>query len=100
MRNNSFRQTFYLGLLILLILSGLLTLIGINVYKSYSTKLNSKNVEDTMVSEETINIHDTIYLEKPILKDTFKVIPVNKVKPIIPNVSKKLDTTKSLDTIN
>jgi ABC-type lipoprotein release transport system permease subunit len=102
MRNNSFRQTFYLGLLILILLSGLLTIIGINVYNSFSTKLKNTTVEDTMVNVgyESINVHDTVYLEKPIRKDTSKVIHVDKIKPIISNVTKKLDTTKSLDTIN
>ena len=102
MRNNSFRQTFYLGLLILILLSGLLTIIGINVYNSFSTKLKKTNTEDTAVNleSESIGIHDTVYLEKPIRKDTSKVIHVDKIKPIISNVTKKLDTTKSLDTIN
>ena len=102
MRNNSFRQTFYLGLLILILLSGLLTIIGINVYNSFSTKLKNTTVEDTTVNieSESINVHDTVYLEKPIHKDTSKVIHVDKIKPIISNVTKKLDTTKSLDTIN
>lgn len=102
MRNNSFRRTFYLGLLILLLLSGLLTLIGINVYNSFSTKRNNTNVEDTMVSDsnQSIHIHDTIYLDKPIIKDTVKVIPVIKVKPNTSNISKKLDTIKSFDSIN
>jgi ABC-type lipoprotein release transport system permease subunit len=102
MKNNSFRQTFYLGLLILIILSGLLTIISVNVYNSFSRKLKKTNVEDTTVSVEevSIKIHDTIYLDKPVFKDTSKVIPVIKVKPSTPNISKKLDTTKSLDTIN
>ena len=102
MRNNSFRQTFYLGLLILILLSGLLTIIGINVYKSYSSKMKNSNIEDTFVNVDDVskNIHDTVYLEKPIRKDTSKVIYVDKVKPIPSNVTKKLDTTKTLDTIN
>jgi hypothetical protein len=102
MRNNSFRQTFYLGLLILLVLSGFLTLIGINVYNSFSKKHSNTNVEDTMfsVGYEPNKVYDTIYLEKPTLKDTSKVIRVDKVKPTPSNIVKKLDTTKSLDTIN
>jgi hypothetical protein len=101
MRNNSFRRTFYLGLLVLLILSGLLTIIGINVYKSYSSKMKNSNIEDTFVNvDDDLNkVHDTIYLEKPIFKDTSKIIRVDKVKPIPSNITKKLDTTKSLDTI-
>jgi hypothetical protein len=102
MRNNSFRQTFYLGLLVLLILSGLITIIGVNVYKSYSTKIKNSNVEDTFVNLEDVskNIHDTVYIEKPNHKDTSKVIHIDRVKPTTSNVVKKLDTTKSLDTIN
>ena len=102
MRNNSFRQTFYLGLLVLLILSGLITIIGINIYKSYSTKIKNSNVEDTFVNLEDVskNIHDTVYIEKPNHKDTSKVIHIDRVKPTTSNVVKKLDTTKSLDTIN
>jgi ABC-type lipoprotein release transport system permease subunit len=102
MRNNSFRQTFYLGLLILISLSGLLTIIGINVYNSFSTKLKKTNVEDTFVNFEDVskNIHDTVYIEKPNHKDTSKVIHIDRVKPTTSNVVKKLDTTKSLDTLN
>jgi ABC-type lipoprotein release transport system permease subunit len=102
MKNNSFRQTFYLGLLILIILSGLLTIISVNVYNSFSRKLKNTNIEDTIVSVEevSIKIHDTIYLDKPVFKDTSKVIHVDRVKPTPSNVVKKLDTIKSLDTIN
>ena len=101
MRNNSFRRTFYLGLLVLLILSGLLTIIGVNVYKTYSSKMKNSNIEDTFVNvgDDLNKVHDTIYLEKPIFKDTSKIIRVDKVKPTSSNVTKKLDTTKSLDTI-
>jgi ABC-type lipoprotein release transport system permease subunit len=103
MRNNSFRQTFYLGLLILILLSGLLTIISVNVYNSFSKKLKNTNVEDTTevnIEDMSMRIHDTVYLEKPINKDTSKVIQVDRVKPTPSNVVKKLDTTKSLDTIN
>jgi hypothetical protein len=102
MRNNSFRQTFYLGLLILILLSGLLTIIGINVYSSFSSKIKNSNVEDTFMNVEDVtkNIHDTIYIEKPNHKDTSKVIHMDRVKPTPSNVVTKLDTTKNLDTIN
>ena len=34
MKNNSFKYTFYFGLLIMLTVSGLITLVSINIYKT------------------------------------------------------------------
>lgn len=102
MRNNSFRQTFYLGLLILIVLSGFLTIVGVNIYNSFSTKHNNTNIEDIMVStDENLNkVHDTIYLEKLTLKETSKVIRGDKLKSV-PNINKKRDTIITiLDTLS
>ena len=108
-RNNSFRMTFYMGLLVIFFMVATLTSILINVYKFVYPKIyQSKKVEVVTENEiqqdvETVIQHDTvkIYVEKPIveIKDTIKHITVSKPKLFLPVVQKR-DTVKITDTLN
>ena len=106
-RNNSFRTTFWMGLLVMMMIVSILWLIVINVFHFVSPKLVSeKKVEVSIETEqkseyvEPIKTHDTIYIEKPIVKpfDTPKSYIQPKPKVTLP-ISEKEDTTKINDTI-
>lgn len=104
MKNNSFKYTFYFGLLIILVLSGLIVSVSINIYNSINNKILTKpKKEETTVIELPSNspekeiIHDTVYLEKP----TIKVIDTQKQKKVTyqsPQII-KVDTSLSGDSI-
>ena len=96
MKNNSFRNTFYLGLIIVLVLSGLITLISINIYRSFNGINSSKIKKDSSVVELPLEkeiVHDTIYLEKTPVASSIKPIDTPKQKKEI-KVLEKTDTTR------
>ena len=101
-KNNSFKTTFYLGLIVLTVITSTLMLIGYNIFKSVAPKFKKDKLEiyiDDVKPEKEI-VHDTIYLDKPYVK--INNIPKNftVIKPkLVPVVSKKIDTTVVLDTI-
>ena len=69
MKKNTFKYTFYFGLLIILGLTVLLTTVSFNIYKSVVDKMSTTKEEECVVevpitSEKEI-IHDTVYFEKP-----------------------------------
>lgn len=65
---NSFKTSFYLGLVIILLLTMILSLITINVYNYVSPKFKRDKDNDTIIETPKIQqiiIHDTIFIEKP-----------------------------------
>jgi hypothetical protein len=101
-KNNSFKTTFYLGLIFLFVFTSITTLILFNLFNILSPKFKKDKIEihiDDVKPEKEI-VHDTIYLDKPCVK--INNIPKNftVIKPkLVPVVSKKTDTTVVLDTI-
>ncbi len=92
MKNNSFKYTFYLGLLIMLFVCVLITSISINVYTTISSRYQVKKqdsvvVEVPIVPEKEI-VHDTVFIEKVIVK------PIDSSKP-----KKEIDTSKYNDSV-
>ena len=101
-KNNSFKKTFYLGLIILFVVASTTALIIFNLFNVLSPKFKKDKLEiyiDDVKPEKEI-VHDTIYLDKPFVK--INNIPKNftVIKPkLVPVVSKKADTIVVLDTI-
>ena len=92
MKNNSFKYTFYLGLLIMLFVCALITSISINVYTTISGRYQVKKqdsvvVEVPIIPEKEI-VHDTVFIEKVIVK------PIDSSKP-----KKEIDTSKYNDSV-
>ena len=107
-KNNSFKMTFYLGLIVLLIIVSISTLIIVNVFNVLSLKLNKNKPEIYIndVKPEKQIIYDTIYVDKSSVKvsDTLKNVTVVTPKslPVIPNEKDTNNVTKPIieDTIN
>lgn len=108
-KNISFRVTFYMGLLVIFLVFGFLSLIFMNIFWAVSPKLkHEKTVEvvsnyEVELDSETEKKTDTvkIYIEKPLSKpvDTPKNNPSVKPKVVVPVIEKQ-DTTNVIDTIN
>lgn len=101
MKNNSFKYTFYFGLLIMLTVSGLITLVSINIYKTiYNNNPIKKGkieiIEIPVTAEKEI-IHDTLFIEhpKPITVST----PKKEIKSVKLIESKKIDTSSFNDSV-
>jgi hypothetical protein len=98
-KNNSFKTTFYLGLIILFVFASTTTLIIFNLFNILSPKFKKNKPEiyiDDVKPEKEI-VHDTVYVDKPIVK--VNNIPKNTaVIKTTPVVSIKIDTTIVLDT--
>jgi hypothetical protein len=102
MKNNSFRKTFYLGLVFLLILSGILIVVGVNIYKAVSTTNKKPIIEDVVIiyeKPEDSLVSNTPNFEKPIIKDTIKPIEKVKIPTVSPVVMVKKDTTNKSDSV-
>ena len=101
-KNNSFKTTFYLGLIVLTVITSTLMLIGYNIFKSVAPKFKKDKLEiymDTFQPEKEI-IHDTVYIDKPHVKSNDTPKSFISVKPkSIPEVSKKQDSSVTIDTI-
>lgn len=106
-KNNSFKMTFYLGLIVLLIITSISTLIIVNVFNVLSSKL-TKNKPETYINDvkpEKQIIYDTIYVDKHSVKisDNSKNVTVvtPKSSPVILNEKDTNTVTKSIieDTI-
>jgi hypothetical protein len=106
-KNNSFKMTFYLGLMVLLIIVSISTLIIVNVFNALSPKLTKDKPEiyiDDVKPEKQI-IYDTVYIDKPRVKvsDIPKNVTVVKPKssPVISNEKDTNNVTKPIigDTI-
>ena len=98
MKNNSFKYTFYFGLLIMLTVSGLITLVSINIYKTiYNNnpiKKGKTEIIEIPVTAEKEIIHDTFFIERP--KPINVSISKKETKLIQP---KKIDTTSFNDSV-
>jgi len=91
MKNNSFKYTFYFGLIVILVICGLITSVSINIYNSINNRIQTKKqdsvvVEVPIIPEKEI-IHDTIIVEKIITK------PMDSSKP-----KKEIDTSRFNDS--
>jgi hypothetical protein len=79
-RNTGFRNSLYLGIFIIIILAGFISMIAVNIYRYVSPyEENSEVVQDYNYGR------DTIYLPSPskeiIVHDTiWRTRPVNKIK--------------------
>lgn len=100
MKKNTFKYTFYFGLLIILGLTVLLTAVSFNIYKSISNKVTIKKEEERVVEVPLLLdkeiIHDTIYFEKPIVK---QVDTPKQKKGINPIIQTTVDTPFINDSI-
>jgi hypothetical protein len=101
-KNNSFKTTFYLGLIFLFVFTSITTLILFNLFNILSPKFKKDKPEiyiDDVKPEKEI-VHDTIYIDRPIVKTNNipKNVTVIKSKSV-PVVLEKPDTTIHLDTI-
>jgi hypothetical protein len=103
-KNNSFKTTFYLGLIILLIIGSVVSLIVVNVFNFLAPKFTKDKVEiyiDDVTPEKEI-IHDTVYIDKPTVKInntpknvttvTPKSLPVTQGEKDTDNVTKSIIT--------
>jgi hypothetical protein len=79
-RNTGFKNSLYLGIFIIIILAGFISMIAVNIYRYVSPyEENSEVVQDYNYGR------DTIYLPSPskeiIVHDTiWRTRPVNKIK--------------------
>jgi hypothetical protein len=101
-KNNSFKTTFYLGLIVLTVITSILMLIGYNIFRAVTPKFKKDKLEIYIedVKPEKEIVHDTIYVDKPRVKvdDSPKNVTVVKLKSA-PVVLEKIDTTIILDTV-
>ena len=101
MKNNSFKYTFYFGLLIMLTVSGLITLVSINIYKTiYNNnpiKKEKTEVIEIPITPEKEIIHDTLFIERP--KPINVSIPKKEIKSVKLIESKKIDTSSFNDSV-
>lgn len=99
LKNNSFRHTFYLGLLIIFLIGSLLLLIGVNVYNSITPKFKKDKLEIYIetVEPKKDTIHDTIYIDKPVVKSNNTPKSIVKTKP--KETSIVVDSTVIIDTV-
>jgi len=79
-RNTGFRNSLYLGIFIIIVLAGFISMIAVNIYR-YIDPYKEKS---EMVQEEE-QTRDTVYLPSPtkkiIIHDTvWRTRPVNRVK--------------------
>lgn len=79
-KNTGFKSAFYMGIFIIVILAGIISMIAINVYRYVDSRgSNSEVVQDNAYGR------DTIYLPSPakeiIVHDTvWRTRPANKVR--------------------
>lgn len=102
MKNNSFKQTFYLGLVLVISITSILMLLGYNLFIAVTPKFKKDKVEtyvDEPQTEKEI-VHDTVYLDRPRVKinDTPKNVTIVKSRTT-PVISEKTDTTILVDTV-
>jgi hypothetical protein len=101
-KNSSFKTTFYLGLAVLTVITSTLMLIGYNIFKAVTPNFKKDKLEiymDTFQPEKEV-IHDTVYIDKPHVKSNDTPKSFISVKPkSIPEVSKKQDSSVTIDTI-
>lgn len=99
MKNKSFKYTFYSGLIIILLVSVLITLFSINIYRSISGRYSERKKIETEIVERPLDseieiVHDTVFLEKSVTKPVDTPKQKKEVK-----VVEKPDTSSLSDTI-
>ena len=103
MKNNSFKQTFYLGLVLVISITSILMLLGYNIFIAVTPKFKKDKVEtyvDEPQTEKEI-VHDTIYVDRPRVKTNDTPKDITTIKPkTTPIVPEKRDTIINVDTIN
>jgi hypothetical protein len=105
-KTDSFKTTFYLGLVLFTAVSLILFLIIYNLFNSLSPKFKKNKPEiyiDDVKPEKEI-VHDTVYVDKPIVKvnnipkntSVIKTTPVVLIKKDTDNLTQPIitDTTK------
>jgi len=103
--NNSFKTTFYLGLIVLTLTVSILTIVFINLYRYVSPKFKKDKIEIIVqeIKPEKQIIHDTVYIDRPVVKNNEITKNVSVIKPkILPKVLTEKDTIISTvkDTTN
>jgi len=103
MKNNSFKYTFYFGLLIILIISAVITLFSINIYKTiYNNNPVKKEKTEVIQNQMTLEkevIHDTVFVENPIIKPINISTPKKEIKKVKLIQSEKIDTSSFNDSV-
>lgn len=108
-KNHSFRATFYMGLFVILVVFGVLSLIVLNVFWAVSPKLRHEKSVETIQNYEMELDSDTdkkpdtvkIYIEKPVSKPVDTPKNNTSVKPkVVAPVIEKQDTTSVSDSTN
>jgi membrane glycosyltransferase len=97
--NNSFKTTFYLGLIVLTLTVSILTIVFINLYRYVSPKFKKDKIEIIAqeIKPEKQIIHDTVYIDRPVVKNNEITKNVSVIKPkISPKVLTEKDTIISI----
>jgi hypothetical protein len=100
-KNNSFKTTFYLGLIVLTVITSILMLIGYNIFRAVTPKFKKDKLEiymDTFQPEKEV-IHDTVYIDKPHVKSNDTPKNVTNIKPQNLSIAPKERDTIITDTI-
>ena len=93
--NNSFNKTFYLGLIVLTLTISVITLVFINLYRYVSPKFKNDKIEIITheIKPEKQIIHDTVYIDRLVVKNNEITKNVSVIKPkISPKVLTEKDT--------
>jgi membrane glycosyltransferase len=93
--NNSFNKTFYLGLIVLTLTISVITLVFINLYRYVSPKFKNDKIEIITheIKPEKQIIHDTVYIDRPVVKNNEITKNVSVIKPkILPKILTEKDT--------
>jgi hypothetical protein len=96
--NNSFNKTFYLGLIVLTLTISVITLVFINLYRYVSPKFKNDKIEIITheIKPEKQIIHDTVYIDRPVIKNNESPKNISVIKPkISPKVLTEKDTVIS-----
>ena len=97
--NNSFKATFYLGLIVLTLTVSITALVIINLYQYVSPKFKKDKIEISAyeLKPEKQIIHDTVYIDRPIIKNNESPKNVTVIKPkTLPKVLTEKDTVISI----
>jgi hypothetical protein len=79
-KNTGFKSAFYMGIFIILILAGIISMVAVNVYRYVDSKGSNSEVD-----QENSYVRDTVYLPSPpkeirIHDTVWRTRPINKVR--------------------
>ena len=100
-KNNSFKTTFYLGLIVLTVITSILMLIGYNIFRAVTPKFKKDKLEiymDTFQPEKEV-IHDKVYIDKPNVESNDTPKNVTNIKPKNLSITPEKGDTIITDTI-